>query len=70
MIMGSYTLIVGVLKYFLIFGGFVRLDSDPLGLSSYGAFNFVYIFHFIVLVYNYCGIYHPHSFGLSPGVRF
>ena len=29
-IMGSYTLIVGVLKYFLIFGGFVRLDSDPL----------------------------------------
>ena len=37
-IMGSYTLIVGVLKYFLIFGGFVRFDSDPLGLSSYGAF--------------------------------
>ena len=37
-IMGSYTLIVGALKYFLIFGGFVRLDSDPLGLSSYGAF--------------------------------
>ena len=36
--MGSYTLIVGALKYFLIFGGFVRLDSDPLGLSSYGAF--------------------------------
>ena len=37
-IMGSYTLIVGVLKYFLILGGFVRFDSDPLGLSSYGAF--------------------------------
>ena len=36
--MGSYTLIVGVLKYFLIFGGFVRFDSDPLVLSSYGAF--------------------------------
>ena len=36
--MGSFTLIVGVLKYFLIFGGFVRLDSDPLGLSSCGAF--------------------------------
>ena len=36
--MGSYTLIVGVLKYFLIFGGFVRLDSDPLGLSFCGAF--------------------------------
>ena len=37
-IMGSYNLIVVVLKYFLIFGGFVRLDSDPLGVSSYGAF--------------------------------
>ena len=37
-IMLSYTLIVGVLKYFLIFGGFVRLDADPLGLSSCGAF--------------------------------
>ena len=37
-IMGSYTLIVGVLKHFLIFGGFVRFDSDPLGLSSYSAF--------------------------------
>ena len=34
-IMGSYTLIVGVLKYFLILGGFVRFDSDPLVLSSY-----------------------------------
>ena len=32
--MGSYTLIVGVLKYFLIFGGFVRFDSDPLGFCS------------------------------------
>ena len=37
-IMGSYTLIVGVLKYFLIFGGFVRIDSDPLGLLSCGGF--------------------------------
>ena len=37
-IMGSYTLIVGVLKHFLIFGGFVYLDSDPLGLLSSGAF--------------------------------
>ena len=37
-IMGSYTLIVGVLKYFLMFGDFVRFDSDPLVLSSYGAF--------------------------------
>ena len=39
--MGSYTLIVGVLKYFLIFGGFVRFDADPLVLSSWCAF-----FHF------------------------
>ena len=30
-ILGSCTLIVEVLKYFLIFGGFVRFDSDPLG---------------------------------------
>ena len=37
-IMASCTLIVGVLKYFLIFGGFVRFDSDPLVLLSYGAF--------------------------------
>ena len=37
-IMGLYTLVAGVLKYFLIFRGFVRFDSDPLGHSSYGAF--------------------------------
>ena len=37
-IMGSYTLIVWVLKYILIFGNFVRLVSDRLGLSSCGAF--------------------------------
>ena len=37
-IMGSYTLIIGVLKYFLISGGFVGFDSDLFGLSSYGAF--------------------------------
>ena len=37
-IMGSYTLIVGVLKYFLIFIGFVNFDSDPLGLLFYDAF--------------------------------
>ena len=46
-IMGSYTLIVGVLKYFLIFGVFVRLDSDPLALSTCGAF-----FHFC---FSLCG---------------
>ena len=37
-IIWSFTLIVGVLKYFLIFGSFVRLYSDPLGLLSCGAF--------------------------------
>ena len=37
-IMGSYTLIVGVLKYFLILGGFVRFDSYPFRLLYYGAF--------------------------------
>ena len=37
-IMGSCALIVWVLKYFLIFGGFVRFDSDRLGFSSCGAF--------------------------------
>ena len=37
--MGSYTLIVGVLKYFLIFGGFARFDFDPLGLLSIFAFS-------------------------------
>ena len=37
-IMGSYTLIVWILKYFFSFGGFVRFDFYPLGLLSYGAF--------------------------------
>ena len=37
-IMGLYTLVAGVLKYFLIFRGFVLFDSDPLGHSFYGAF--------------------------------
>ena len=37
-IMGLYTLVVGVLKYFLIFEVFVRFDFDPFGLSFYGAF--------------------------------
>ena len=37
-IMGSYTLIVGVLKYIFIFGGFVRFDFDRFGLSYYFAF--------------------------------
>ena len=37
-IMGSYTLIVLVLKYFLFLDGFVRFEFYPLGLLSYGAF--------------------------------
>ena len=37
-IMGSCALIVGVLKYFLIFGGFVRFDSDRFWFSSCFAF--------------------------------
>ena len=37
-IIWSCALIVGLLKYFLIFGGFARFDSDRLVLSSYGAF--------------------------------
>ena len=36
-IIGLYTLIVGALKYFLNFGGFVRFDSN-LGLLYYFAF--------------------------------
>ena len=33
-IMGSYTLIVLVLKYFLFLDGFVRFEFYPLGLLS------------------------------------
>ena len=36
--MASCTMIVLLLKYFLIFGEFVHFDSDPMVLSSYGAF--------------------------------
>ena len=38
MIMGSYSLIVGVLKYFLILGLFVHFEIHPLLLLSFGAF--------------------------------
>ena len=54
-IIGSYTLIVGVLKYFLIFGGFVRFDFYPLGLSSYGAFvNFCFSLSVHVIAWREC----------------
>ena len=59
-IMGSYTLIVGELKYFLIFGGFVRFDSDPLGLSSYGAFvHFCFSLSAHVIAWRECWLSTP-----------
>ena len=61
-IMGSYTLIVGVLKYFLIFGVFVRFDSDPLGLSSYGAFvHFFFSLYAHVITWRECWLSTPVS---------
>ena len=61
-IMGSYTLIVGVLKYFLIFEGFVHLDSDPLGLSSCGAFvHFCFSLSFHVMAWRECWLSTPVS---------
>ena len=61
-IMGSCTLIVEVLKYFLIFGGFVRFDSDPLGLSSYGAFvNFCFSLYAHVIAWQECWLSTPVS---------
>ena len=61
-IMGSYTLIVGVLKYFLIFGGFVRLDSDPLGLLSCGAFvHFCFSLCGHVMAWRECWLFRPVS---------
>ena len=60
--MGSYTLIVGVLKYFLIFGGFVRLDADPLGLSSFGAFvHFCFSLSGHVMAWRECWLSTPVS---------
>ena len=54
-IMGSCTLIVGVLKYFLIFVGFVRFDFYPLGLSSYGAFvHFCFSLSAYVITWREC----------------
>ena len=60
--MGLYTLIVGVLKYFLIFGGFVGLDSDPLGLSSCGAFiHFCFFLCSHVMAWRECWLSTPVS---------
>ena len=61
-IMGLCTLIVGVLKYFLIFGGFVRFDSDPFGLSSYGAFvHFCFSLSAHVIAWQECWLSTPVS---------
>ena len=61
-IMGSYTLIVGVLKYFQIFGGFVCLDADPLGLSSCGAFvHFCFSLSGHVMAWRECWLSTPVS---------
>ena len=61
-IMGSYTLIVGVLKYFLNFGGFVRLDADPLELSSCGAFvHFCFSLSIHVMAWRECWLSTPVS---------
>ena len=40
----SYTLTVRVVKYFHLFGGFVRLDFYALALLSYGAFVHFWLF--------------------------
>ena len=59
-IMASCTLIVGVLKYFLIFGGFVRFDSDPLGLLFYGAFvHFCFSLSAHVIAWQECWLSTP-----------
>ena len=59
-IMGLCTLIVGVLKYFLIFGGFVRLD--PFGDSSYGAFvEFCFSLSAHVIAWGECWLSTPVS---------
>ena len=61
-IMGSCILIVGVLKYFLIFGDFVRFDSDPLLLSSCGAFvHFCFSLSAHVIAWRECWLSTPVS---------
>ena len=61
-IMPSYNLIVGVLNYFLIFGGFVRFDCDPLVLSSYRAFvHFCFPLSAHVIAWRECWLSTPVS---------
>ena len=62
-IIWSCTLIVGVLKHFLILGGFVRFDSDRLVLSSYGAFvHFCFSLSAHVIAWWECWLSTPVSF--------
>ena len=57
-----YTLIFGVLNNFLIFGVFVRFDSDRLVLSFYGAFvNFCFSLYAHVIVWRECWLSTPVS---------
>ena len=61
-IMGSYTLIVGVLKYFLFLDGFVRFEFYPLGLLSYGAFvHFCFSLSAHVIAWRECWLSTPVS---------
>ena len=61
-IMGSYTLIALALKYFLIFGFFVRFDSDPLGLSYCDAFvHFCFCLSGHVMAWRECWLSTPVS---------
>ena len=54
-IMGSYTLIVTVLKYFLFLGAFVRFEFYPLLFLSYGAFvHFCFSLSAHVIVWREC----------------
>ena len=61
-IMGSYTLIVLVLKYFLFLNGFVRFEFYPLGLLSYGAFvHFCFSLSVHVIPWRECWLSTPVS---------
>ena len=65
-IMGSYTLIVGVLKYNLIFRGFVRFDSDPFGLLYYFGFvQFCFSLSSHVIAWRECWLSTPVSWDLG-----
>ena len=61
-IMGSYTLIVLVLKYFLFLDGFVRFEFYPLELLSYGAFvHFCFSLSGHVIAWRECWLSTPVS---------